>query len=66
MCLTIPKKVVSVENGIFTVEDPEGHRQDVKSLVELGVGDYVITQQNVVIEKMPQEEAQEIFEMIRR
>ncbi|MFA6973904.1 MAG: HypC/HybG/HupF family hydrogenase formation chaperone [Parcubacteria group bacterium] len=65
MCLTIPKKVVAVGKEIFIVETFDGTRQEVKSIVELSVGDFCITQQNVVIQKMTDEDAKEIFEITK-
>lgn len=66
MCLTIPKKVIEIKDSLVTVEDHNGNRQELKTLVELAVGDFVVSQQNVVIEKIPRQEAEEIFNMIRR
>lgn len=65
MCLTIPKKVVSLDNNLATVSLPDGSRQEVKTIVELAVGDFVVTQQNIVIEKMDPEEAQEVLKMLK-
>jgi hydrogenase maturation factor len=65
MCLTIPKKVVSRERDFFVVENPSGDRQEVKSLLELEIGDYCLTQQNVAIEKIGENEAQKIIEILR-
>lgn len=66
MCLTIPKKVVEIGKDGVVVEDHAGHRQKVKTLVELAIGDFVLTKQNVVLEKMETKIAQEIFDIISR
>jgi hydrogenase assembly chaperone HypC/HupF len=63
MCLTIPKKVVSLDNGVVVLL-PNGARQEVKTIVELAVGDFVLTHQNTVIEKMDPEEAVEVLKML--
>jgi hydrogenase maturation factor len=65
MCLTIPKKVISVENNLVTVELPDGTRQEVKSIVELKPGDFCLTQQNVAIEKVDEENIKEIFDILK-
>ncbi|HAV11025.1 MAG TPA: hypothetical protein DCX32_00540 [Candidatus Moranbacteria bacterium] len=65
MCLTIPKKVIEIRGGgIVVAEDIRGDRQEFKTIVQLEIGDYVATQQNMVIQKMEKEEAEEIFDMI--
>ncbi|HRZ95095.1 MAG TPA: HypC/HybG/HupF family hydrogenase formation chaperone [Candidatus Moranbacteria bacterium] len=64
MCLTIPKKVISIEKGGVIVENPAGDRQTVKSIVELNIGDFCLTQQNVAIEKMDEEDAGKIINEI--
>jgi hydrogenase maturation factor len=61
MCLTIPKKVISIEGNNITIENPSGDRQNVKSVVELSVGDFCLTQQNVAIYKLEKKEAQEVL-----
>jgi hydrogenase maturation factor len=65
MCLSIPKKVISRKGDFFIVENPTGVRQEVKSLLELEIGNYCLTQQNVAIEKIGEDEAQKIIEILR-
>ena len=43
---------------------PDGSRQTVKTIVDLAIGDYVLIQQNVAIEKMEPEEAQTLLQEI--
>jgi hydrogenase maturation factor len=64
MCLTIPKKVISVIDNVVVVELPDGSRQEVKTIVKLSVGDYCITQQNIIIEKMGIDSANELLELM--
>ena len=52
MCLTIPKKVISVKNGLFEVQKPDGTCEELKSIIDLNVGDYVLSQQSVIIQKI--------------
>lgn len=65
MCLTIPKKVIEVKEGEVVVEDHNGNRQTMKTLVELAAGDFVLSQQNIVIEKMDLEIAKEMLKMLK-
>jgi hydrogenase assembly chaperone HypC/HupF len=62
MCLTIPKKVISIDKSSIIVELPGGARQEVKSIVELKPGDFCLTQQNVAIEKIEAKEASQIID----
>jgi hydrogenase maturation factor len=64
MCLTIPKKVISVIDNVVVVELPDGSRQEVKTIVKLSVGDYCINQQNIIIEKMGIDSANELLELM--
>ncbi|MFZ5982020.1 MAG: HypC/HybG/HupF family hydrogenase formation chaperone [Patescibacteria group bacterium] len=64
MCLTIPKKVVSISNGKAVLENPDGSRQEAGSLLELNEGDFVFAQGGVVIQKISSKEAQEILGLL--
>lgn len=64
MCLAIPKKVLQIKENSVILEDICGNRQEMKTLIELAIGDFVISQNNMVIEKMDAEFAREIFDMI--
>jgi len=66
MCLTIPKKVIGLEeNGQIILELFDGTRQIVKTIVGLAVGDYCLTQQNVAIEKITTADAEMIFQILK-
>ena len=65
MCLTIPKKVIKIENGLVSVEDISGRRQDLKTIVDVKIGDYVLSQQNVIIELLEKDQAQEMIEIFQ-
>jgi|WetSurMetagenome_2_1015567.scaffolds.fasta_scaffold73195_3 hydrogenase maturation factor len=65
MCLTIPKKVISIERDDVIVENPDGDRQTVKTIVELSPGDFCLTQQNVAIYKLNQSEAEEVLKLLQ-
>ncbi len=64
MCLTIPKKVIAVDGENVTVETLTGHRQTVRNILELNPGDYCVTQQNIVVEKLSQEDAKQIIDIL--
>jgi hydrogenase maturation factor len=64
MCLTIPKKVVEINKDFVLVEDHNGARQELKTLIELSIGDFVISQQNIILEKVDKEYAQETIKLL--
>ena len=64
MCLTIPKKVIAIEKDNVVVENPAGDRQTVKTIVELNLGDFCLTQQNVAIQRMEKEDAERLIQEI--
>jgi hydrogenase maturation factor len=64
MCLTIPKQVASVKNGVVVVKSSRG-RQPVGSLVKVKKNDWVLTQNNVIIQKIAKKQAIEINELFK-
>jgi len=64
MCLTIPKQVVSVKNGVIAVKSKKG-RQEVGSIVKIKKGDWVLTQNDVIIKKISKKQAEEINKLLR-
>ncbi|MFH0852742.1 MAG: HypC/HybG/HupF family hydrogenase formation chaperone [bacterium] len=59
MCLTIPKQVISVKGSVVCVRSAKG-QQEVGSLVKAKKGDWVLTQNDVIIRKISQKQAEEI------
>lgn len=57
MCLAVPGKIIKIEGDVATVDYIDEQRQG--KLVDEGykVGDYVIIQGMIVIDKVPQKEA---------
>lgn len=66
MCLTIPKKVLQIKENSVIVENTGGDRQELKTLIELSIGDFVISQQGIIIEKIEQKEAKEILQYMTK
>jgi hydrogenase maturation factor len=65
MCLTIPKKVLEIKKDCVIVETFNHDRQILKTLIDLNIGDFVLSQQNVIIEKLNPEEALDLLDIIR-
>ena len=58
MCLTIPKKVIAREGDFFIVENLDGDKQKVKSIIKVKEGDSVITLQNMIVQKISKKEVE--------
>lgn len=68
MCLTIPKKIIEVSGNKFVVENASGKenkKQEVKSIIDVKVGDIVFTQNGVIIEKIDDEQLEEINNILK-
>ncbi len=67
MCLAIPGKVIRIENGEAVIDYGLGD-EPVKAniLEECKVGDYVIVQAKMVIQKVPKDEALKTLELVRK
>ena len=61
----IVKKVIKIENGLVSVEDFSGKRQELKTIIEVELGDYVLSQQNVIIEILEKEQAEEMINIFQ-
>jgi len=57
MCLAIPRKVLEV-NGKEAIVDCDGEKKKVMSLLDLELGNYVIINSGIVVEKISKEEAE--------
>lgn len=63
MCLTIPKQVIAVKKDFVEVKSPKG-RQKLGALISVKKGDWVLTQNNVIVKKISQKQAKEINKLI--
>lgn len=66
MCLTIPKRILAKKGDNYIVEKEGGEKQEVKTIIKVGAGDYVLTQNNVIIQKLTKKQAEEINELFRQ
>lgn len=64
MCLTIPKKVISIDNDTIIVKTPLGEKQELKSIIKVKKDDYVFSQQNVIIQKISKKQAEELMRLL--
>jgi hydrogenase maturation factor len=66
VCLTIPKKVISIDKDFVTCERPDGTREMLKSIISVAEGDYVFSQQKIIIQKMDPADAEEILDLFQQ
>jgi hydrogenase maturation factor len=64
MCLVIPKQVIEFKKGVATVASQKG-RHEVGALVAVKKGDWVLTQNNVIVQKINKKQAQEINKLFK-
>jgi|WetSurMetagenome_2_1015567.scaffolds.fasta_scaffold283067_1 hydrogenase maturation factor len=64
MCLAIPKRVIKIQNNKITVEIA-GKKTTLKSLVNVKIGDYVISKDNIIIEKISKAQAEKFLENLK-
>ena len=59
MCLAVPGKIIEINNDIATID--YGKEKRIGKIIEerFSVGDYVIVQGKIVIEKIPENEVAE-------
>lgn len=67
MCLTIPKKVVSVDKGIIKVVPfNDKKEQDVRTIIKVRKGDWVLTQNSIIIDKLSDKQAKEVCGLFKK
>lgn len=64
MCVAIPGKVLSIEDGKAVVDFSGNKVNAYIGLVKAEVGDYVLVHAGCVIQTMKQREAEEIIELM--
>ena len=66
MCLAIPSKVISIENGMATIDVDGVQRSASMMLLEdAAVGDYVIVHAGFAIQKLDEAAAEESLKLMR-
>ncbi|MBU0707107.1 HypC/HybG/HupF family hydrogenase formation chaperone [Patescibacteria group bacterium] len=62
MCLTIPKKIISIKNKKAKVDTGT---VDVSIIKNLKAGDWVLVNANLAVQKVSQSEAKKILKLIQ-
>ena len=64
MCIAIPGKILSIEDGKATVDFSGNQVKAYVGLVNAAVGDYVLVHAGCIIQKMKQQEAEELTKLM--
>jgi len=66
MCLSIPAKVMSIENdkAIVSIGGTE-YEASLQLLEDVQIGDYILLHTGFAIQKLSEEEAQETFQLFK-
>ena len=64
MCLSIPGKIKSIRNKIFTIDYGSEKREISKSLVRVKKGDCVLVQNRTIVRKIPAKQAKEALSLL--
>jgi len=65
MCLTIPKKILSTGRRGITGQSAVGKKEKIAAaLVKIKEGDWVLTQNNIIVKKITAKQANEINKLI--
>lgn len=64
MCVAIPGKVLSIEDGKAVVDFSGNQVKAYVGLVNVKIGDYVLVHAGCVIQTMKQQEAEELIELM--
>ena len=64
MCLTIPKKVISVGKNKIILEK-NGKKEEAGSIIKIQKGDWVLTQNGIIIQKISQKQAKELKNLLK-
>jgi len=64
MCLSIPKQVTSVKNALVKVKSKARGIEELATLVKVKKGDWILSQNRVIIKKINQAQAKEINKIL--
>lgn len=68
MCLSMPGKIVSIKGKMAkVVQEDHEHLVDISTLTEVvGVGDFLTFYQNVAVNKIAKQQAEEILALVKQ
>jgi len=64
MCLTLPYRVISKKGEKFVIMYNNRQKIVTSPLVKISKGDYVLVQNNIVVQKINKQDAKELLQLI--
>lgn len=64
MCLTIPKQIIAIKNNLIKVRSGK-KIESVSTLIKVKKGDWVLTQNNIIIRKITPKQAREVNQLLK-
>jgi len=65
MCLSVPGKIIKIENEKFIIDYNGDKREAKMSLVDVKVGDYVIVNNKIIVAKIKEGQAKKFLEIVK-
>ena len=66
MCLAIPKKVIFIKkNGVEVCANNSEKTEKVRTILKVKKGDWVLTQNKIIVNKITKKQAEEINKIIK-
>ena len=66
MCFAVPGKIIKIKNDIAVVDYKTEKREARIVEPEFNIGDYVIVQGKIVVEKIPENEVKQWFSLFEK
>lgn len=67
MCLTVPKKVIAVSDSVIKVMPVNAKKsEDVGSIMKVKKGDWVLTQNGIIINRITSRQASEVCKLFNK
>lgn len=65
MCLSLPGKIIEINNGIYIVDYITEKRKIETCLIDVKIGDYVIVNNKIIFTKINKRKAEKFLEIIK-
>lgn len=63
MCVAVPGKVIDIKDNIATIDYSGNHVQARTGVVDVEIGDFALVHAGLVIQVLPEDEAQSMAEL---
>ena len=65
MCLTVPYQIASKKGDKFVIMYKDRKKEAISPLVKVKRGDWVLTQNNIIIRKISKKDANELINLLK-